>query len=245
MCNVSKTSSIEETCSNVKRLKYDHPNPEANELIDELESLIVCEKQEKLYCGRHALRAISQRLDLFDDEYLENIGQNLAALEQINRNGELVQTTEYYNEESGEYDIQILKAALINIFDIELIQLNTVEPISGSFQHSIISNMENVQALLVQQDYHYYCLRRFRSTTNYFFQIDSKSPVHHERIDCVGLLNHIDFLLKNRSNVYVAIKRIIDTAEGQSFRNDIKRRLWCFADAPADSVFLLSTSTHK
>ncbi|CAF1456549.1 unnamed protein product [Adineta ricciae] len=69
------------------------------------EDIIICEKQESLYCGRHVLRAVSQRLDLFSDTYLKEVAQNLANFEQIYSHQESVLVTEYHHENTGEYNI--------------------------------------------------------------------------------------------------------------------------------------------
>ena len=60
-------------CFNSKRLKCDHSDPLSRETIKKPEVMIICEKQEKLYCGRHALRALCQRLDLFSSVLREQL----------------------------------------------------------------------------------------------------------------------------------------------------------------------------
>ncbi|CAF4302547.1 unnamed protein product [Rotaria sp. Silwood2] len=42
------------------------------------EGVIICERQERLFCGRHALRALLQNIDIFDDTYLISVGEQLA-----------------------------------------------------------------------------------------------------------------------------------------------------------------------
>ena len=130
-------------------MKCDHSDPLLRETIKKPEEIIICEKQEILYCGRHALRALCQRLDLFSDGYLAEVARNLAVLEQISRQGQTIQLKEYYDATTGEYDIQILKAALMNVFDIDLIQLHTLEPNPSSMQNVIVLNIKSVQALLL------------------------------------------------------------------------------------------------
>ena len=41
------------------------------------EDIILCDEQEERFCGQHALRALTQRCDLFSDEYLKGIAKNL------------------------------------------------------------------------------------------------------------------------------------------------------------------------
>lgn len=139
-------------------------------MLKKPEDIIVCEEQEELYCGRHALRALSQRLDLFSDEYLKEVARNIAASEQICRDGEAIEMTEYYYEHTGEYDIQVLKAALMNVFKIDLVQIYELETNNFVVHNLILSNIQHIQAFIIQQDYHYYCLRRFRLTKDYFFK---------------------------------------------------------------------------
>ena len=213
----AKTSILETVdCFNSKRLKCDHSDPLSRETIKKPEEIIICEKQEKLYCGRHALRALCQRLDLFSDGYLAEVARNLAALEQISRQGQTIQLKDYYDA-------------------------NTLEPNPSSMQNVIVLNIQSVQALLIQQDYHYHYLRRFRSTLNYFFQIDSQNPTYHQRIHSHNILNHLSILLENRANVYVAIKCSGDSIEQQLCARDIDARLWPFPNATADTEQLLSS----
>ncbi|CAF1689846.1 unnamed protein product, partial [Adineta ricciae] len=131
-----------------KRCKYDTTNLSTAGLNKKPEDIIVCERQEALFCGRHALRALAQRLDLFDDGYLMEVARNLVAEENIVRHEQTVRSNDYYYEDRGEYDIQILKAALMNTFNIDLLQLHTLEPNVSSPQNVILSHMQKVQALL-------------------------------------------------------------------------------------------------
>ncbi|CAF4174563.1 unnamed protein product [Adineta steineri] len=75
----------------LKRVTCQTSNLDTAEATRKPEHLIICEKQEQLFCGRHVLRALSQTLDLFDDDYLKEVAQNIAATEQINRHGEAIQ----------------------------------------------------------------------------------------------------------------------------------------------------------
>ncbi|CAF3615746.1 unnamed protein product [Rotaria socialis] len=153
----------------VKRIKRKNSNLCTSLSLKKPESIIICENQEKNYCGRHALRALSQNLDIFSDDYLINVAQNIVASEQICRNGEFIQTTDYYYENTGDYDIQILEAALRNVLNIDLIKFHKIENIDCPIRSLIFSNTQNIQAFLVQEGYHYYCIRRFRLTKDYFF----------------------------------------------------------------------------
>lgn len=198
------------------------------------EQIIICEQQEGMYCGRHALRALTQRRDLFNDEYLKEVAQNIAAAEQISRRGDTVRLTDYYYENTGEYDIQVIKAALMNVFNIDLIQIHTLEPNNGSIQSLILANIHNCQGFLIQENYHYYCLRRFRMTKDYFFKIDSKYPTYHESIHCEHIFNFLHTLLEDGSNIYVVVQYISDHVDDQLSTDNIETRLWCLPDAPAD-----------
>ncbi|CAF1159207.1 unnamed protein product [Rotaria sordida] len=135
-------------CGDVKRFKSENSNLCTRVCVKKPEDIIICEKQEEHYCGRHVLRVLSQRLDLFCDEYLIEVVQNITAAEQICRYGEAIEIRDYYYESTGGYDIQILKAALMNTFNIDLIQIHTLEANTSSVQSLILSNIENVQDLL-------------------------------------------------------------------------------------------------
>ncbi|CAF0863100.1 unnamed protein product [Adineta steineri] len=219
----------------LKRVTCQTSNLDTAEATRKPEHLIICERQEQLFSGRHVLRALSQTLDLFDDDYLKEVAQNIAATEQINRHGEAIQLTEYYYENTGEYDIQVLKAALMNIFSIDLLQIGTLQPNS-----LILSHIQHVQAFLIQQNYHYYCLRRFRLTEDYFFKIDSKNPTYHEPIHRDNILNFLKSLLEHGSNIYVTVQYISDAIEDEITTDNIKTRLWALPDAPADREALVN-----
>ena len=222
----------------MKRFRCESLNFCASESMIKPEVIIICEKQEESYCGRHTLRALSQRLDLFSDQYLMEVAQNLAIAEQICRDGQAVPLTQYYYEKTGEYDIQILKAALMNIFKIDIVQIHTLERRIDSVQGLILSNIQHVQAFVIQEDYHYYCLRRFRQTKDFFFIIDSKHPSHHQPIHCDDILNFLGTLLANGSNIYVTVEYISDAVEDQVSADNIETRLWALPDSSADRVCL-------
>ncbi|CAF3985214.1 unnamed protein product, partial [Rotaria magnacalcarata] len=209
------------------------------------QNIIICEKQDRNYCGRHCLRALAQNLDLFSDEYLVEIANNLAAAEQICRNGASIRITQYYYENSGDYDIQVLEAALRNIFNIQLLQINKLENSNCPIRSLILSNTQNIQALLIQQDYHYYILRQFRLTKGYFFKIDSKHPMYHESIHYQDILKFIDLLLQCNCNIYIAIQSISDDLNQDLSIDDIAKKLWVLPDAPADLEPLLLFSENE
>ena len=203
------------------------------------EDIIICERQEALFCGRHARRALVQRLDIFDDDYLMEVAENLVAEENILRHEQRVRTNDYYYEDRGEYDIQILKAALMNTFNIDLLQIHTLEPNVSSPQNIILSNMQNVQALLIQQDYHYYCLRRFRLTPSYFVKSDAQHPEYHQPIHTGNMTDYLRRLIEHRCNVYVVVQHFSDGLEQELSQDNVQTRLWAFPDAAADSERLL------
>lgn len=209
------------------------------------EDIIVCEKQESLYCGRHVLRAVSQRLDLFTDTYLKEIAQNLAGFEQIYSHEESVRITDYYYEHTGEYNIDVLKAALLNIFNIDLVQIDRLEGHISSLHTLIVSNITNIQALIIQQDYHYYCLRRFRLTKDYFFVIDSKNSTFHQSIHCDNILNYFATILLSSGNIFVLMKRISDTDQNEICEHDIATVLWPLPETPADLEVLIPTQRDQ
>ncbi|CAF2041804.1 unnamed protein product [Rotaria magnacalcarata] len=232
-------------CGDMKRLKCDISNLFKHSFLKNSQNIIICEKQDRNYCGRHCLRALAQNLDLFSDEYLVEIANNLAAAEQICRNGASIRITQYYYENSGDYDIQVLEAALRNIFNIQLLQINKLENSNCPIRSLILSNTQNIQALLIQQDYHYYILRQFRLTKGYFFKIDSKHPMYHESIHYQDILKFIDLLLQCNCNIYIAIQSISDDLNQDLSIDDIAKKLWVLPDAPADLEPLLLFSENE
>ncbi|CAF3775940.1 unnamed protein product [Rotaria socialis] len=162
--------------------------------------------------------------DMKRDEYLVEIANNLAAAEQICRNGDSIRITQYYYENSGDYDIQVLDAALRHIFNIQLLQINKLENSNCPIRSLILSNTQNIQALLIQQDYHYYILRQFRLTKGYFFKIDSKHPMYHEPIHCQDILKFIDLLLQCNCNIYITIQSISDDLNQDLSIDDIAKK---------------------
>jgi hypothetical protein len=95
--------------------------------------------------------------------------------------------------------------------------------------------MQHVQAFLIHQNNHYYCLRRFRLKEDYFFKIDSKSSQNHERIFRENISKYIDDLIRNKSAcIYVILQYVENGDNRQLSMDNIKKRLWALPDAPAD-----------
>jgi hypothetical protein len=103
----------------------------------------------------------------------------------------------------------------------------------------ILSNIRNIQALIIQQDYHYHCLRRFRLTKDYFFVIDSKNPMCHQSIHCDNILNYFSTILLSRRNIFVLMKRISNTDQNEICEHDMTTVLWPLPEAPADLELLI------
>ena len=72
------------------------------------------------------------------------MSQKLANFEQIYSHEESVDVTEYYHENTGEYNIEVLKAALLNIFNVDLIQIPRFEANTSPLQTLVVSNITNV-----------------------------------------------------------------------------------------------------
>ncbi|CAF4905724.1 unnamed protein product [Rotaria sp. Silwood1] len=221
-------------CINTKQIQLECMLPITTNSITKPEHVIICEEQEEHFCGRHALRALSQRLDLFSDEYLFDIAENIAATEQICRSGQPVQLTDYYYKYTGDYDIQVLQLALQNTLNVHLLRIDKLEHTGCPIRNLILSNIEHIQAFLIQQDYHYYCLRSFRSTKDYFFKIDSKYSMYHEPIRRGRLFEYLAELLNSNSAIFVIIEHTAQNLNEQITINNIQKALWPLPDAPAD-----------
>ena len=120
-------------------------------------------------------------------------------------------------------------------------QICKLEENSSPIRNLICANIQHIQAMLIQQDYHYYCLRRFRLTKEYFFKIDSKHPSHHQTIPRRDILTFLRTLLEVGSNIYVLIHNIPDEINEELCVNDIETKLWALPDAPADWEILIET----
>jgi len=169
------------------------------------EDFIVCEKQQRLFCGRHALRALVQNPTIFDDSYLISIAQELATEELTLREDTNRILQFYFNPNTGYYDIQVIQTALKQDFNIELIPLTTFTQTSRLLHNLIIDNIYNVQALFIHHNDHYFCLRRFDSTLGYFFIIDSLKPNKHRIIQRNHILNYINYLEELNALIYVPV----------------------------------------
>ena len=99
--------------------------------------------------------------------------------------------------------------------------------------------MQHVQAFLIQENNHYYCLRRFRLTEDYFIKIDSKSSRCHELIPRNDISKYINDLLRKSANIFVILEYVENGDNRQLFPNNIKTRLWPLPDAPADGQCLV------
>ncbi|CAF4006494.1 unnamed protein product, partial [Rotaria sp. Silwood1] len=93
---------------------------------------------------------------------------------------------------------------------------------------------QNVQAFLNHQDYHYYCLRCFRLTPEYFFKIDSKQPMHYQAIYRRDIMMFLRTLLQCHSNIYVLIQDTLNNVDEALSTDNIEISLWTFSDASDD-----------
>ncbi|CAF1310613.1 unnamed protein product [Rotaria sordida] len=75
-------------CINTKQIQLQCMLPATTYSVTKPEHVIICEQHQEHFCGRHALRALSQRLDLFTDKYLFDIAEDIAVTDQIHRNGQ-------------------------------------------------------------------------------------------------------------------------------------------------------------
>ncbi|CAF4983412.1 unnamed protein product [Rotaria sp. Silwood1] len=71
------------------------------------EDVIVCEKQELLFCGRHALRALVQNVEIFDDTNLISLAKELATQEIVLHQDISIYQEFYFNHVTGYYHIEI------------------------------------------------------------------------------------------------------------------------------------------
>lgn len=169
------------------------------------EDVIICEKQERLFCGRHALRALLQNMEMFDDVYLTNLARELANQESLIHQDSFTFEQFYFHNIDGFYHIHVIEKALQHLCNIQLVQINKREEILDSWRNLIIDNIYNVQALFVHQRDHYFCLRRFDSTPDYFFIIDSLRPHRHHTIERNAIKNYIKYLEEKHSSIYVPV----------------------------------------
>ncbi|CAF4323315.1 unnamed protein product, partial [Adineta steineri] len=138
-------------CTNNKRRKTStniNNNIHNNIYNDDIhpEDAIVCEEQQLLFCGRHALRAFVQNLDKFDDSSLVSIGQELATQKLLIHEQERINQDIYYNIQDGFYHIEVIQNALRQEFNIELIQLEALNRTAHFIYEVIMNNIHDVQA---------------------------------------------------------------------------------------------------
>ncbi|CAF2149878.1 unnamed protein product [Rotaria magnacalcarata] len=200
---------------------------EYNNFDDTINNLdmIICEPQEGLFCGRHALRALVQNREKFDDTYLSSIAEELSTQEMLINNDISTNETSYSINNNGYYPsrflpfkapfqtvgifswdhIQAIQKALEQLYNIELVQINTIDEKSYSHRNLIICHINDVQALFIHHNDHYFCARRFDSMQDYFFVIDSLKPTKHKAIhrNCVN--DYIKFLDDEGSSLYVPV----------------------------------------
>ncbi|CAF3453929.1 unnamed protein product [Rotaria socialis] len=169
------------------------------------EDAIICERQQDLFCGRHALRALLQDTEIFDDIYLTGLAEELAKQELQVRDRLSTFENFYSTNSEGYYHIQVIQNALEHQFNIELVQINTLSKDSCSHRNIIISHIHDVQALFIHQNDHYFCLRRFNGSLDYYFIIDSLRPKKHQTIHRNRIHDYIKYLDEHDSSIYVPV----------------------------------------
>jgi hypothetical protein len=169
------------------------------------ECFIICEKQEALFCGRHALRALVQNLDIFDDSYLMNLAEQISMEELLIKEDVSTCKEFYFNPTNGYYHIQVIERALKQLFNIQLINLKTGDQASNFFANLIMDNIRDIQALFIYKKEHYFCVRRFDSSLDYFFIIDSLSYKKHRIIQRSRIHDYIDYLHQCDALIYVPV----------------------------------------
>jgi hypothetical protein len=173
------------------------------------EDFIICETQEELFCARHALSALVQNREVFDDIYLTTLGEQLATEELLIHEAESLVDDFYFIRTTGYYHIQVIQRALQETYDIELIQLNKIDDELDSLRDLIKSHIIDIQALFIHQDDHYFCVRRFDTNADYFFIIDSLRPVNHKTIKRHQIYDYVDSLHQCDCSIYVPVARNI------------------------------------
>ncbi|MBA7567840.1 hypothetical protein ES708_09558 [subsurface metagenome] len=113
--------------------------------------MIVCERQDRLLCGRHALRALLQNLEIFDDAYLSSLAEQLTTKELIIMINQSSLKGIHSNNRDGYYHTDVIQRALQQQFNIDLMQINTLNEESYSHRNLIRSHIHGVQALFIHQ----------------------------------------------------------------------------------------------
>ena len=183
------------------------------------EDFIVCEKQQLLFCGRHALRALVQNTHMFDDTYLMSLGEEFSTQELIIREDATTFNQFYFNQANGYYHIEVVRKALRQQYNIELVQLNRIDETLSSIRDLINNHIHDVQALFIHKHDHYFCVRRFDKTTDYFFIIDSLRPNRHETIKRNLIHEYIKYLHKHNNSVYIPV--CIDILQTEIIPSDL------------------------
>ena len=219
-----KSDNISSCNHNDKRLKTTHTvDIHIDDILttDEIipEEFIICEKQQRLFCGRHALRALVQNVTIFDDNYLIGIAEEIAR-EELSFRQDTDRTEQFYfNRNTGYYNIEVIQRVLKQDFNIELILLTTLKQTSRLVQNLIIDNLYNVQSLFIHHNDHYFCLRRFDSTLEYFFMINSLQPNEHKTIRRAQIHNYINYLQELNALIYVPVSA--DIVELETISSDL------------------------
>ncbi|CAF3732151.1 unnamed protein product [Rotaria socialis] len=120
------------------------------------------------------------------------------------------------------------------MLNVDFIQIYKIENNDCPTRSIILSSTQNIQAFLVQDEYHYYCIRQFRLTEDYFFKIDYKYPMYREPIHHQDILAFIGTLLECRCNVYITIQHVNDHFDEDLSIQNIATKLWALPDSPAD-----------
>ncbi|CAF3345272.1 unnamed protein product [Rotaria sp. Silwood2] len=170
------------------------------------ENVIICERQRRLFCGGHALRALVQDRQIFDDTYLISLAEELATQELILRPRATTVRQYYFNYITGYYHIEVIQKALQQQYNIELLQLQEKDETTYLHRDLIRNHIHDVQALFVHQHDHYFCVRRFDSTPDYFFIIDSLTPGIHETIPRHRINDYFKYLYECDSSIYVPLR---------------------------------------
>lgn len=72
-----------------------------------------------------------------------------------------------------------------------------------------MKNIEFVQSLFIYQADHYFCVRRFDGTPNYFFIIDSLKPSLHQTIKQEEIRQYINYIHEYNGSIYIPVSACI------------------------------------
>ncbi|CAF4422142.1 unnamed protein product [Rotaria sp. Silwood2] len=208
------------------------------------ENVIICERQRRLFCGGHALRALVQDRQIFDDTYLISLAEELATQELILRPRATTVRQYYFNYINGYYHIQVIEKALQQQYKIELLQLQEKDETSYLHGDLIRNHIHDVQALFVHQHDHYFCVRRFDSTPDYFFIIDSLTPNIHKTIPRHRINDYFKYLYECDSSIYIPLRGDMlkmETISYESLLSSIHSLPTCVAD---ELVLTVNESTN-